>query len=373
MLRSVFVAFLLCAFSVTALAFTCPCADSSLCAALDLPPRKELFTFQQNKTNWVHYDWTHLTTIVMFEGLDPPFLCEAHAHKVRLAYGAFYPGAQLLNTTYRDAWVSQQVELVASTFVDGINIDTESAVVDAPLVKALTDVTRMVTEALQKRVPHSVVTFDVAWSPDCIDKRCYDYVSLSQIVDLLFIMAYDEQSQIWPPRACKAYPNDPISNDDIGIRKFLALGIPASKLVLGVPWYAYDYPCINYDATTPENCFIKAVPFRDCPCSDAAGKQLDYRVMIERLQQSTTERRWNSESKTPWFNYIKTTSANEEVVHQVHYDDPESLTYKYQLARSHNLRGIGMWYLDALDYWSSDETIRKQTRDMWAAMNVFFD
>ena len=31
-----------------------------------------------------------------------------------------------------------------------------------------------------------------------------------------------------------------------GLTSFLSLGIPAEKLVLGVPWYGYLYPCINY-------------------------------------------------------------------------------------------------------------------------------
>ena len=50
------------------------------------------------------------------------------------------------------------------------------------------------------------VTVDVAWSPDCIDQRCYDYVALSANVDFLFVMSYDEQSQIYGP-ICKAGAN----------------------------------------------------------------------------------------------------------------------------------------------------------------------
>ena len=26
------------------------------------------------------------------------------------------------------------------------------------------------------------------------------------------------------------------------------LGIPYEKMVLGLPWYGYDYPCLAYDA-----------------------------------------------------------------------------------------------------------------------------
>ena len=46
---------------------------------------------------------------------------------------------------------------------------------------------------------------DVAWSPACIDLRCYDYRGLARSSDFLFVMAYAEQSQILG--TCKAGPN----------------------------------------------------------------------------------------------------------------------------------------------------------------------
>lgn len=40
------------------------------------------------------------------------------------------------------------------------------------------------------------VSVDVAWSPFNIDLRYYDYGGLAEAADFLFVMAYDEQSQI---------------------------------------------------------------------------------------------------------------------------------------------------------------------------------
>lgn len=53
------------------------------------------------------------------------------------------------------------------------------------------------------------VSFDVAWSPKCIDKRCYDYLTIADSCDLLFVMSYDEQSQIWGD--CIAMANAPFN------------------------------------------------------------------------------------------------------------------------------------------------------------------
>ena len=54
--------------------------------------------------------------------------------------------------------------------------------------------------------PFYQVTVDVAWSPDCIDSRCYDNKGLAENTDFLFVMAYDEQSQIFGDK-CIALAN----------------------------------------------------------------------------------------------------------------------------------------------------------------------
>ena len=40
------------------------------------------------------------------------------------------------------------------------------------------------------------VSFDVAWSAEGIDGRYYEYKKIASYSDVIFIMAYDEQSQI---------------------------------------------------------------------------------------------------------------------------------------------------------------------------------
>ena len=54
-------------------------------------------------------------------------------------------------------------------------------------------------------------------------------------------------------------------------------------------------------------------------------------------------------------------------MHQIWYDDPESLSRKYHFAADKNLRGVGMWQADALDYGNS--TVAVKTRvSMWNAL-----
>ena len=60
------------------------------------------------------------------------------------------------------------------------------------------------------------VTFDVAWSPDCIDGRCYDAVGLANACDFLVVMSYDEQSQI-TEGPCVAKANSPLEQTEGGM------------------------------------------------------------------------------------------------------------------------------------------------------------
>lgn len=54
-------------------------------------------------------------------------------------------------------------------------------------------------------------------------------------------------------------------------------------------------------------------------------------------------------------------------IHQVWYDDPQSICPKAEYVKTAGLRGIGMWNGNCLDY--SDEAVaRQQTALMWNAL-----
>lgn len=59
----------------------------------------------------------------------------------------------------------------------------------------------------------------MAWSPACIDKRCYNYTAIADACDFLFVMSYDEQSQIWTD--CVAKANAPYLQTLVGEDKTL--------------------------------------------------------------------------------------------------------------------------------------------------------
>lgn len=116
-------------------------------------------------------------------------------------------------------------------------------------------------------------------------------------------------------------------------------------------------------------CPIAQVPFRGAPCSDAAGREFNFGDLFARVHagNTTTGRQWDALLQSPWYNY----KASDGTVHQVWYDDPESLTIKLAGAKAAGLGGVGVWTFDALDYNSTDPVVRSTMQDMWTSFDAF--
>ena len=78
---------------------------------------------------------------------------------------------------------------------------------------------------------------------------------------------------------------------------------------MGVPWYGYNYQCIDTNDTQLVTCNIAQVPFRGVNCSDAAGHDIGYSSLMKMVNSPieynlTTKVRRDSYLQTPFFNYL---------------------------------------------------------------------
>ncbi|XP_067846965.1 di-N-acetylchitobiase-like [Heptranchias perlo] len=308
----------------------CPCSDRALCEPVTVEHEFEVFVFDVGGKDWKYYDWSKVTTIAAFGPYDPDLLCYAHANQVR-------------------------VVLRASSKPTCVNIAAGNASVGYFFMPQLVSETMGVFHC---EIPGSQVTFNVPWSPDCIDGRCYDFLRIANSCDFLFVMSYDMQSQMWDN--CFAKANAPYYQTLSGYSAYINLGIDSRKLVLGVPWYGYDYPCTQFFETG--RCVLEKIPFRGAPCSNAAGRQVPYKEIVQHVHKSITGRYWDDEQKVPSYIYMVNNTF-----HEVWYDDPQSISIKSAIMKKLRLRGIGMWNGNMLNY-SDDHFIVKQTEDMWNAL-----
>lgn len=310
------------------------------------------------------YNWSEITTLAMFTDFNSSLMCYAHSKGVRVVVSGSFPTSELSNVSKWKAWIRFQLTKVQDLYADGINIDIEGPANNSANQSSL--LTQLVQEAsfvFKNANKDYQVTFDVAWSPNCIDGRCYQAKEIAAATDFIVIMAYDERSQIYGP--CIASANSALPTTAQGIQEYLDLGIPPDKLVLGLPWYGYDYPCLTL--SDDNVCMIPRVPFRGANCSDAAGTQRSYSEIRELIRQSTAQVLWNATLLSPYFEYKHQQSS---LVHQVWYDNPASLSMKYMYAKLRGLRGLAFWNVDSLDY-SDSPRAKLQTAKMWDAISNF--
>eukprot|EP00242_Pyramimonas_sp_CCMP2087_P011805 CAMPEP_0198202110 /NCGR_PEP_ID=MMETSP1445-20131203/5191_1 /TAXON_ID=36898 /ORGANISM="Pyramimonas sp., Strain CCMP2087" /LENGTH=325 /DNA_ID=CAMNT_0043872847 /DNA_START=217 /DNA_END=1197 /DNA_ORIENTATION=+ len=295
-------------------------------------------------------------------------MCFAHSMGARVYLQApLPPVGDWGNETKVQEWIEGHVQQALRTHADGTNFDFEDVLPAlSPQVSQLTNLVARTKQEFNLRIPFFQVSVDVAWSPAGIDGRWYDYKGLADASDFLFVMSYDMQSQMWA--RCIAQANAPLGQSRHGLEEYLALGIPADKMILGVPWYGYRYACEGTNLSPHEDlCAIKnVVPFRDCSCSDASGAQIPLSD-IEHIN-FTTPRKWDRFSQTPYRNTVDTQGQ----LYQVWYDDVESLTLKYRLASELGLRGVGPWSFDMVNPSTTGPLVAPEEKQaMWDALGEF--
>jgi hypothetical protein len=164
--------------------------------------------------------------------------------------------------------------------------------------------------------------------------------ALSKLCDYLIVMGYD---YYWSGSST-AGPVAPLEGESYSVTKtietYLNAGVAPEKLMLGVPWYGYDWPVVN--SSRKAKATGKATA-RTYTAADQLAEQYD-----EMFDQTT---------KVPWVAYNASSAWR-----QLWYDDPRSLGLKYDLVNSKKLAGIGIW---ALGYEGGN-------KEIWGKINTVF-
>jgi chitinase len=157
-----------------------------------------------------------------------------------------------------------------------------------------------------------------------------DVRALHPLVDWFNVMTYD-MSGAWSPGTAHHAPLHRAAgtghSTESFVRQYLDAGVPPSKIVVGVPFYAREWKwVVNRRSATG-----LGEPF-DFFAGDVAA----HRLRRDYLTDARFVRGWDPLAKAPFL-------WNSEAGTFVSYDDEESVVAKARFVREHGLGGIMYW------------------------------
>ncbi|HEX9548517.1 MAG TPA: glycosyl hydrolase family 18 protein, partial [Acidimicrobiales bacterium] len=263
---------------------------------------------------------------------------------------------------YGQTAITNTIQAIQSKNIDGVNIDFEGSNTTcsghASLQSGLTAFVSNLSTQVHQAVAGSSVTLDTysgAASWDDGEFKIGDLASTS--LDAMFVMAYDmnfsnmidanNQDHAGPTAPLTAGPSNWPYNDTTAVQQYLSKA-PASKVILGVPYYGY-----KWSTTSAAPYALTSAGGQADPYANVLG---DLSCGAQQLQQS-----WDSAASSPWASWWSPASGdpcggNYGSYRELYYDNAPSLGLKYDLVNNNNLRGMGMWTLDyqgtSTDLWN---------------------
>ncbi|GLX71477.1 glycosyl hydrolase family 18 protein [Paenibacillus glycanilyticus] len=142
--------------------------------------------------------------------------------------------AFLANSTAQQQFISTLITKLATLGVYGVNIDFEEiAGTDRDEYTAFVAALSKAAHAKGLKVSIDLPRGDVSWD----HLTAYDHAALSQAVDTIIIMAYDEH---WSGSSTAGSVAS-LPWVEKGVQQFLTYGVPRSKLMLGIPFYVREW------------------------------------------------------------------------------------------------------------------------------------
>jgi chitinase len=154
---------------------------------------------------------------------------------------------------------------------------------------------------------------------------------VQRYVDTVNLMTYDYYEAGSDPTTghhAPLYANsaDPKkASSDETVRSYEEAGVPAEKILLGVPFYGRVWG----DVPDKDNGLFQ-------PGKTIAGVNAQYSLIVSGMLGQGFKRYWDDAAKAPYL-------YNAEKHIFVSYEDPESLTVKCAYVRSHKLGGVMFW------------------------------
>ncbi|MCK9641734.1 MAG: glycosyl hydrolase family 18 protein [Prolixibacteraceae bacterium] len=307
-------------------------------------------------SSYLSYDYNILTHLSYFSyetdtvtggyktinGWDQtPIIDYAHQRgvKVLLTVTNFGTAANhaLLRDTLRQIKMIQTItSLLKTRNGDGVNFDLELV-----SLAHRSDLVAFMSRAA-KTIRAEIPGAEISMATPAVDwNGSWDLPALAAICDYLIVMGYD---YYWSG-STTAGPVSPMAGENYNVTKsvdtYLAAGVPSQKLMLGIPWFGYNWPVVS-----------------SVRKATATGKATSLTSVAADALALTYGKTFDQTTKVTWISF----KDGSNLYRQVWYDDGTSYPIKFDLVNNRSLAGIGIW---ALSYENGKQ-------DLWQGIQSAF-
>ena len=230
--------------------------------------------------------------------------------------------------------------------VNGISIDFEYNGDPSPAVRA------GLTKFMQKLNAHldrydSVELSIAMYASASNSSGLWDVAALAPEVDYIIVMAYDfhrrTSTQAGP--VAPLFGGKKLWDSDINqhLQEFVKT-VPSEKLLLGVPFYGYEWQTTDREA--------QSATFPETGATASIARVAELMKDAEALQ---VEEHWNEDALSPYLTYIE---DGETFV--MYFENSRSISYKLDYVNQLGLGGVAIW---ALGY-------EGDSRELWDVVNA---
>ncbi len=267
-------------------------------------------------------------------------ITNAHAAGVKVLIsvggaGSSFAGAA--GPTYRATFISNLVQFAASRGYDGIDVDWEPLV--AGDAANFTNLVISLRAAMNAANPQWLLTAATASQPGL-------YAAVQDRLDQINLMTYDLSG---PWSGWITWHNSPLYDGgtrfpstgglvpsiDGMVNQFLAAGVPAVKLGVGVPFYGFVW---SGGAGTPTGgAAFPRQSWTTAPTTTTAA----FRDILTNYYQPSRFA-WDTNAQAPYLSINNSGAANDKFIS---YDDETSCRAKVRYAAARGLGGVMIWEL----------------------------
>lgn len=244
----------------------------------------------------------------------------------------------LNNEDYSENAINSILDVYSAFDFDGINIDFEY--VGVPDDNTINNFTNFIIKLKNRCLLVSSLCFiDIdVFGDSASKKRLWDLEKLHPHLEHIVVMAYD----YYRKSSTKAGPVAPITGSCNQLSQYNCLDqdilshlnlftkkIPQEKLVLGIPFYGYEWQTASED-------FLA----NTYPKTGTLATYQRVQNLLTSPKTSTLSAKWSNISLSPYLVYY-----DDDKIKQIHFESEQSLRLKTDIVKSTNLKGVAIWAL----------------------------